>query len=86
MLGVKKSEEHAKHISEGQKGKIFSNEHKQKLSEAAKNRKSQNHTTKIIVDNVTYNSIKEASEILNIKYNTLQKRLSNPKFENYIKL
>ena len=84
--GVKKSKEHAQHISNAQKGKTLSDEHKQKLSEAAKIRKSQNHTTKISVDGMIYNSIKDASEILNIKYNTIQKRLINPKFENYIKL
>ena len=30
-----------------------------------------------------YNSLKEASELLQIKYNTLQQRLKNPRFENY---
>ena len=36
-----------------------------------------------MIDNVIYNSIKEASELLNIKYNTIQVRLKNDKFNNY---
>ena len=83
MLGVKKSEEHAKNISLSQKGKTLTEEHRKKLSEAAKNRKTQGRNVKIIIDDIEYNSLKEASEILNIKYNTVQKRLKNPKFTNY---
>ena len=81
--GVKKSKEHSKHIGESQKGKVLTEEHKQKLSEAAKKRTKQGHTTKIIIDWITYNSLKEASNLLGIKYNTIQKRLKNPKFINY---
>lgn len=86
MKGVKKSEEHTKNIRESQIGRTLSDEHKRKLSEAAKNRTKQGHTTKIIVDEVEYNSIKEASELLHIKYDTLKKRLKSPNFPNYIKL
>ena len=84
--GVKKSIEHSKHIREAQKGKILTEDHKAKLSEAAKHRKSPSNVTKISINGIIYNSIKEASEILGIKYNTIQKRLKNPKFENYIKI
>lgn len=81
--GVSKSEEHSKHIREAQKGRTFSEEHKSKLSESAKHRKSMSHHTIISINGIIYNSIKEASELTGIKYNTIQKRLKNPKFEEY---
>lgn len=81
--GVKKSESHAKHIREGQKGRVLSEEHKAKLSQEAKHRKSQSHHSIINIDGVVYNSIKEASEKTKVKYNTIQKRLKNPNFPNY---
>lgn len=81
--GVKKSEEHAKHIREGQKGRVFTEDHKKKLSEAAKRRKRQSNHAIISIDGIIYNSLKEASEITGVKYNTIQKRLKNPKFPNY---
>lgn len=81
--GVRKSEEHAKHIREAQKGKKLSKEHRKKLSEAAMHRKKESHVTSICIDGIVYNSIKEASEKTKIKYNTIQKRLKNQKFENY---
>lgn len=83
MTGVKKSEEHAKHIRESQKGRVFTEEHKAKLSEAAKHRKGQSNHAIISIDGVIYNSLKEASQITGVKYNTIQKRLKNPKFPNY---
>ena len=81
--GVSKSEEHAKHIRESQKGKVLSEEHKAKLSEAAKHRKSMSNHCIISIDGIIYNSIKEASAATGVKYNTIQKRLKNPKFDNY---
>ena len=81
--GVKKSESHAKHIREGQKGRVLSEEHKAKLSQAAKHRKSQSHHSIINIDGVVYNSIKEASEKTKVKNNTIQRRLKNPNFPNY---
>ncbi len=83
MIGVKKSKEHAEHIKNAQKGKKLTEEHKAKLSEAAKHRKSMSHHAVINIDGVVYNSIKEASKITGVKYNTIQKRLKNPKFSNY---
>lgn len=82
--GVKKSELHAKHIRESQRGKQLTEEHKKKLSEAAKRRKSMSHHTKISIDGVMYNSLKEASEITGIKYTTIQNRLKNNNFPTYI--
>lgn len=81
--GVKKSEEHAKHIREGQSGRVLTEEHKAKLSEAAKHRKSPSNHAIISIDGVIYNSLKEASEATGVKYNTIQKRLKNPNFNNY---
>ena len=83
IKGVKKSESYAKHIREGQKGRVLSEEHKAKLSQAAKHRKSQSHHSIINIDGVVYNSIKEASEKTKVKYNTIQRRLKNPNFPNY---
>jgi group I intron endonuclease len=85
-IGIKKSKEHCENIKNSQKGKTLTDEHKQKLSESAKNRTKQGHTTKINIDGINYDSLKEASELLGIKYNTLQRRLVNPNFLNYIKL
>lgn len=82
-VGVKKSEEHAKHIKEGQTGKSLTEEHKQKFSKAAKHRKSPSNHAIINIDGIIYNSLKEASEKTGVKYNTIQKRLKNPNFPNY---
>lgn len=81
--GVKKSAEHAKHIKEGQQGRVLTQEHKEKLSQSAKNRKSMSHHSIISIDGIIYNSLKEASERTGVKYNTIQKRLKNPNFGNY---
>ena len=83
LTGISKTEEHKRHIQDSQKGRVFTEEHKKKLSEAAKHRKKASRIVKIMIDNVIYNSIKEASELLNIKYNTIQVRLKNDKFNNY---
>jgi group I intron endonuclease len=84
LKGVKKSEEHVKNIRKCQKGKIVSEETKEKLSKAYDNRRDRpGHTSKIFIDDVLYNSIKDASEILNISYSTIQGRLTNENFQNY---
>lgn len=72
-----------KHIREGQSGRVLTEEHKAKLSEAAKHRKSPSNHAIISIDGVIYNSLKEASEATGVKYNTIQKRLKNPNFGNY---
>lgn len=82
-LGYHHTEEHAKHIREGQSGRVLTEEHKAKLSEAAKHRKSPSNHAIISIDGVIYNSLKEASEATGVKYNTIQKRLKNPNFSNY---
>lgn len=85
-LGKKKSKEHAKHIRDAQKGKILTEEHKIKLSEAAKKRTKLCHFTRVSIDNVIYNSMKEASLKLNLHVNTIQKRIKSKNFKTYIKL
>lgn len=69
--GKKKSKDHAQHIQQGQKGRKLSDEHKKKLSKAAKRRTKICHKTSIIIDGIQYNSIKEASIQTGIKYQTL---------------
>lgn len=82
--GVKKSEEHAKHIREAQKGKTLTEEHIENLKKGYQKRTNKSpHKAIISIDGVIYNSIKEASEQTGVKYNTIQKRLVNPKFSNY---
>jgi group I intron endonuclease len=80
-LGSKRSNETKIKMSEAQKGKKLSNETKKKLSEINKNKiynKNCNSSGLMnpikLIDLITlniYNSIKEASEILNIKQSTL---------------
>lgn len=72
-----------KYGREGQSGRVLTEEHKAKLSEAAKHRKSPSNHAIISIDGVIYNSLKEASEATGVKYNTIQKRLKNPNFSNY---
>lgn len=81
--GVKKSKEHAYNIGNAQRGKSLTDEHKQKLSDSAKNRKSVSHKSSIVIDGITYDSIKIASELTGIKYNAIQRNLRNPNLENY---
>lgn len=85
-LGKKKSFEHAKHIKEAQKGRILTEEHKLKLSKAAKKRTKLCHFVKVSIDGITYNTIKEAAEKLNLHVSTIQRRLKNKNFKTYIKL
>ena len=52
-------------------------------TEETKHRKSPSNHAIISIDGVIYNSLKEASEATGVKYNTIQKRLKNPNFNNY---
>jgi hypothetical protein len=82
---VPKSKIHAAHIREAQKGKILSEEHVEKLKIAASKRTdySELHTSEVSIDGIIYKSIKEASEKLNARYDTIQRRLANPNFPDY---
>jgi len=81
--GVKKSKEHAENIRNAQRGKNLTEEHRKKLSDSEKNRKSVSHKSSIIIDGVTYDSIKIASELTGINYNIIQRNLRNQSIENY---
>lgn len=81
--GVKKSKEHCEAMKGCQIGKIVSEETKQKLKDYAKIRPVPAHTSEIIIDDIKYSSLTEASEKLELKYGTIQKRLANPNFINY---
>lgn len=64
------------------KGLKYSNELKNKFSNAKKGNNCR--SKKIIIDGVLYNSIKEASKLLNINYFTLAKRIrTKNKKHNY---
>jgi hypothetical protein len=64
-------------VSERFKGKKLSDEHKQKMSENSKNKKQ------IIIDNVIYESISNASKILNINRELIKGRLRSKTYPNY---
>jgi len=64
-------------VSERFKGKKLSDEHKQKMSESSKNKKQ------IIIDNVIYESISNASKILNINRELIKGRLRSKTYPNY---
>lgn len=86
LLGKKKSPEHAKHIRQGQKGRILTEEHKQKLKDAYWRSDTIRHHTEVMIDGVLYNSVKDACRILNISPCTMWKRLNSEKYPNFIRL
>jgi group I intron endonuclease len=70
-------------ISAIHKGKILTEDHKEKIRKSSM--KSAKKTL-CIIDNVEYESIKDASRKLNILHNTIQVRLKSKKFPNYVRL
>lgn len=81
--GVKKSEEHAKHIREGQKGRpCRPGEYERLVTTLAKYRHVA-HITPIIVDGQEFESLKAAAKHFGLKYNCVQKRLASPNFQNW---
>ena len=64
-------------------GKIISEDIHNRLSEAHKGKKGTNNV-KILIDEVIYNSYKEASEILKIHIQTIRSRCKSPNFTTYI--
>ncbi len=82
-----KSIEARNRVSEQWKGKKkppFSEEHKKNIGKASKGRKIPGR--KILIENKEYESLHEASRILNIPLMTIRNRLINPKFPNWVYL
>jgi hypothetical protein len=73
-----KSDEHKNNVSKRFKGKILSDEHKQKMSDSNKNKKP------ILIDNVIYESITQASIKIGLNRDLIKGRLKSKNFENYI--
>ena len=84
MLGKKLSEEHIKSISDGKKGVLFSDEHKQNLSnkkiERFKDTSKHPRSRKVINVETSeiFNTITEAALSINVKWHTLANWLKNP--------
>jgi hypothetical protein len=73
-----KSDEHKNNVSKRFKGKSLSIEHKQKMSDSNKNKKP------ILIDNVMYESITQASIKIGLNRDLIKGRLKSKNFENYI--
>lgn len=94
FLGCKHSDESKKKLSEyaklriGEKNQFFGKHHseetKKKISDSNKKRIPKN-TTSISIDNITYSSMTEAANKLNIPVSTVSWRIrsKNQKFNNY---
>jgi len=77
VLGYLQSDEHREIVSERFKGRKISNETKIKMSKSNKNKKV------VVIDGVEYESITQASKILNINRDALKGRLKSKNFTNY---
>ncbi len=71
-------------IKKGKPMPPFSEEHKKNIGKASKGRKIPGR--KILIENKEYESLHEASRILNIPLMTIRNRLINPKFPNWVYL
>lgn len=93
-IWANRSEEQMKEIgskiSNGLKGKqnrlgqTNSAEHRRKISDAQKGIIHKRH--RITIDDVTYDSTHKAAELLNISVATINRRLKDDKYTNYIRL
>ena len=70
------SSESIEKIRKANLGKKLSKEHKERISNSVP-------TRKVIIDNITYKSIMEASKELNITYKAIFNRLKSKNFSNY---
>lgn len=79
-----------KKISESNRGKKMrlgqtnSEEHRQKISEGLKGKVHKRH--RIMIDGVVYISTHKAEEVLDISVATINRRLNNDKYPNYVRL
>ena len=65
-------------------GQTNSEEHRQKISESLKGKVHKRH--QIMIDGVVYISTHKAVEVLDISASTINRRLNNDKYPNYIRL
>jgi hypothetical protein len=75
-VGFKHSEESKKLMSENSKGKIISDEQRIKISEANKGKKTHNSTA-IMINEVSYLSISDASKDLGLSRRTISHRVKS---------
>jgi group I intron endonuclease len=75
--GKKASKETRQKLSNSNKDKIFSEAHKLKLKIPFKKQKC-------LIDNIEYETIREASRVLNINHTTIKKRCVSKNFINYM--
>ena len=76
-LGQKHSLETRKKMSESHKGRVFSEESKERI------RKNQPACKKVKIDNVIYSSLSEAGKHLGVSYKAIKYRCENINYNNY---
>lgn len=81
--GVKKSEEHAKHIAEGQKGRPLRPGEYERLMKNLEPTRHTAHIVSIIADGQEFPSIKAAADKYHICYTTAQRRLLSKNFPTW---
>ena len=89
VMGVPKSEEHRKKISEALKGKSKSKEAVEKMKANLGDRFGKNNAnygkgTPVIVDGIEYPNQRRAAEKIGIKYNLMNHRIKSDSYPNYI--
>lgn len=81
--GKEKSKEHRESMKGCQIGKIVSEETKQKLKDYAKVRPTPSRQVKVIVNDIIYNTLKEATIANNLTRGQMQYRIKSDTFPNY---
>lgn len=80
-IGMKFTQTHCQNISNAQRGKTLTPEHRENLKRGCMNR-SPNNVRQISIDGIIYSSTTEASRKLNIHNTTLAHRAKSPTFPN----
>lgn len=78
ILAIMSTDEYKEKISKSEKGKIITNETKVKMSMARHNNKM------VVISGITYNSINQASNILNMNRHKIIGRVNSPNFKDFI--
>jgi hypothetical protein len=79
-IGYKHSDEVKKILSEKSKGKIISEETRKKLSEVKKG-KTPNNAKSVVINNITYKSVSDASNDLGLLRRTISQRIKSNDLE-----